>query len=407
MEFEDESGVLLNYLTYENGAKIIDCSSYSHGCHPSNVLNSKDNKLWLSREGMPQSFTVDFSTLIQKPSSFQCLGVFCWHAYNSNPAIIDLFVSQNNDDYTKWATLQMEFRAGAQYFPINQLSASYNYLKLVVIETYGASRTYLNQIYFFEEIPKVKKQILTENPFLSSISTPDRGYDFSAATCTPEPLLIPEQKPIPFQPQNLDRKLKEQLCELTETMKSLQIEYLSTNKPMIFEEEPPQKPQEDIKKENDMLATTVDTMRSQISSLASHVDSLQRNMLSSDYNFIISRIKEDILYELQSRRDSRPESRNSYRSQSPEEFASQFENHIKKWENRVLTPILMKMSKKNEIKQQEIQKEIQKEIQQEAENPGEILEKLQAKISEKAEKMRVLQETRSRRRDRPHRSIGS
>lgn len=246
----------------------------------------------------------------------------------------------------------------------------------------------------FEDVPRVKKSTISDYPNTSSISTPDRVYDFSATVSTPEPLLIHEQKQI-IQNPNLDRKLKDQLCELNETMKSLQFQYPGNIKSNTSEENT-QVLKQEPKIETELISITVDTMRSQISSLASHVDSLQKSLHSTDYEFLISKLKNEIIHEIEYKIESRPESRSSCRSRSPDEFSYAFQRHIKKWEHKVLSPLLSKVTRDTGSR-------TILNCKQSSENPGEILARLQSKVEEKAQKVRLLQEKRCRSKIKPNR----
>lgn len=40
-----------------------------------------------------------------------------------------------------------------QFFSIDPLAKMYNYLKVIVNETFGAAKTYINQVFLLEENP--------------------------------------------------------------------------------------------------------------------------------------------------------------------------------------------------------------------------------------------------------------
>ena len=50
-----------------------------------------------------------------------------------------------------WATLRPEMVAGSQFFALDPIGQKYRFVQLVVRETFGASKTYLNSLYFFGE----------------------------------------------------------------------------------------------------------------------------------------------------------------------------------------------------------------------------------------------------------------
>lgn len=106
---------------------------------------------------MPQSITFDISEMKYRPTSFQSFGWHCWHSYSSNPAAVDLYVSEDGEMFSKWATFHAEMRAGNQIFVVDPISNNVNYLKLEVIETFGAAKTYVNQVFLFEDVPRIRK----------------------------------------------------------------------------------------------------------------------------------------------------------------------------------------------------------------------------------------------------------
>jgi hypothetical protein len=73
----------------------------------------------------------------------------CWHAYNSNPAIIKLHISKDGKSFFHWQTIQTKLEAGKQIFKLRERvkSDDVNYLKLEVLKTHGAAadgQTYIN-----------------------------------------------------------------------------------------------------------------------------------------------------------------------------------------------------------------------------------------------------------------------
>ena len=142
-----------NYLTSANGAALVACSSNISSCPGSNVLNPDRKQIWLSEAGIPQQITFDISKLSIRPKFFKCFGFDCWHDYSSNPAVIELQASTDGGNFVNWAVLYPELRPGLQIFNIDPLPRSYNFLKLIIKETHGAVKTYLNQVFLFEESP--------------------------------------------------------------------------------------------------------------------------------------------------------------------------------------------------------------------------------------------------------------
>jgi len=93
------------------------------------------------------------SNQIKRPVFYKCFGFYCWHDYPSNPSIIELLASTDGNNFITWTVIHAELRAGVQLFQIDPLATRYNFLKIVIKETFGASKTYLNQVFLFEENP--------------------------------------------------------------------------------------------------------------------------------------------------------------------------------------------------------------------------------------------------------------
>ncbi|CAG9310378.1 unnamed protein product [Blepharisma stoltei] len=195
---------ITNYASQGNRAKIIGCSSSRSSCNVSNILTNKPRRLWVSAEGLPQEFTLDLSQLDSYPSQYTCFGWYCWHSYTSNPSVVDLYVSKDNQTFKKWTTLSAKLSSSPQYFSIDPIQPSYKYIKVVVKETFGASNTYINQVFLFDRIPHVQQEVSMSYNF--NISDP---YDSSYFE--------------EIQPQEPDYKikLKVQLTELDSHIKSM------------------------------------------------------------------------------------------------------------------------------------------------------------------------------------------
>eukprot|EP00357_Protocruzia_adherens_P010935 CAMPEP_0114983230 /NCGR_PEP_ID=MMETSP0216-20121206/6578_1 /TAXON_ID=223996 /ORGANISM="Protocruzia adherens, Strain Boccale" /LENGTH=811 /DNA_ID=CAMNT_0002345177 /DNA_START=147 /DNA_END=2582 /DNA_ORIENTATION=- len=108
--------------------------------------------------GMPQSFTVNITKMFKRAQSFQCFGIYCWHAYSSNPKCLELHVSSDGSNFTLWGSFTAALKSGAQYFTIDPLGVRYHYLRVVLKGTYGANKTYLNQVFLLEENPDKKAE---------------------------------------------------------------------------------------------------------------------------------------------------------------------------------------------------------------------------------------------------------
>jgi len=235
----------LNYLTARNGAVLVDVSSEYRDNHAHHVLTDQESvpptqELWLSTETLPQTLLFDLSGLKERPATLKCFGWLCWKAYSSNPALVDIAASEDGKVYEKLGTLQGQQTSGPQFFPIKPVLPRFAYLQIVIRQTFGANKTYLNQVFLLEEIPGEKqlpdsqdlktllrKQLnhLEENvrnmqadqvfPLQSSLPRPR-----SAAVDKPTSFFLPEETPVK-QGGEL-AVLHDTLMELTEQVRTLQ-----------------------------------------------------------------------------------------------------------------------------------------------------------------------------------------
>lgn len=66
---------------------------------------------------------------------------------------MDVSASEDGKNYEKLGTLQGRQVAGPQYFSIKPLLPRFMYLQVVIRQTFGANKTYLNQVFLLEETP--------------------------------------------------------------------------------------------------------------------------------------------------------------------------------------------------------------------------------------------------------------
>ena len=159
----EEKSDHFNYLLDTNNARICSKTSEKKGCSAENVLNSNERKLWLSDPGLPQELIIDISDLTDRPIYFTCFAWYCWQPYNSNPSLLELWASKSNNKWEKWGSFNGSIKGGIVYFDITPLSREYLYLKVIVRDTFGASNTYINQIYLFDSNPQEAEQHFIED----------------------------------------------------------------------------------------------------------------------------------------------------------------------------------------------------------------------------------------------------
>lgn len=146
-----------NYLTLDNNAKVTNFSSQTKGCPCTNVLSQDRKSIWLSEHTPPQFFVIDFGNLIRKPKTyFKYFGIYCWHAYATNPKIIELQFSKDSKNFQSFGRYEIALKPGTQLFEIknNKLLdyQKYRYAKFIFKESYAGARIYVNNVYMFEEL---------------------------------------------------------------------------------------------------------------------------------------------------------------------------------------------------------------------------------------------------------------
>ena len=163
----------LNISSGESLRELIQSSSEMEGCPITNILESEDKTIWLSTEELPQEITINLSKSFFKefPKKISAIGIYCWHAYPTNPKLIEVQISKNKGEtYISLGNFDLCLKPGRQllqleddsdYMLINDLSFDDLYIKLIIKETFGDKRTYINNIYLYDDINLVGKQLLT------------------------------------------------------------------------------------------------------------------------------------------------------------------------------------------------------------------------------------------------------
>jgi len=129
-------------------------------------------QLWLSEDGIPQQITFDISGLTTRSPFYKCIGWTCWHAYSSNPSVVEILVSEDNNSFRTWIICHAELKAGTQIFAIDPLPNKYSFIQFIIRETYGASKTYMNQVLLFEDCPIINQTKRNYTPI-----TTNRNYN--------------------------------------------------------------------------------------------------------------------------------------------------------------------------------------------------------------------------------------
>ena len=87
----------LKSISNESLFEIIQSSSEMEGYPIKNILESDEKTLWLSTEELPQEITINIKKDLFKemPKKISALGIYCWHAYPTNPKLIEIQRSKN------------------------------------------------------------------------------------------------------------------------------------------------------------------------------------------------------------------------------------------------------------------------------------------------------------------------
>ena len=159
--------------TNESLNKVIQSSSAMDGYPITNILVSEEKTIWLSTEELPQEITINlYKSLFKEfPKKISSIGIYCWHAYNTNPKLIEVQISKNKGkNFFSLGNFDLCLKPGKQLLQLEDDSncflskdiANDNLvLKLIIKETFGDKRTYINNIYLYEDINIFGKKLLT------------------------------------------------------------------------------------------------------------------------------------------------------------------------------------------------------------------------------------------------------
>ncbi len=161
-----------NYLSTENLIsssveflnEIILSSGEMEGCPITNILETDEKTLWLSTEELPQEITINlFKSFFKEfPKKLSSIGIYCWHAYPTNPKLIEVKMSKDKGKtFISLGNFDLCLKPGKQLLQLDDDSdyilSQENYndnliIKLIIKETFGDKRTYINNIYLYENI---------------------------------------------------------------------------------------------------------------------------------------------------------------------------------------------------------------------------------------------------------------
>ena len=159
-------------VSNETLLEIIQSSSEMEGCPITNILESDEKTLWLSTEELPQEIIINLKRDLFKemPKKISGIGIYCWHAYPTNPKLIEILISKNNGmNFISLGNFDLCLKPGKQLlqfdYELNPPLIKENKLdliiKLIIKETFGDKRTYINNIYLYENINLTQNKLMT------------------------------------------------------------------------------------------------------------------------------------------------------------------------------------------------------------------------------------------------------
>ena len=133
---------------------------------------------------------IDISDLKTYPKKgLNTFGIYCWHAYNTNPKLIEILISTNynssnkNNNFSSLGFFELEMRDGVQLFNIDynvlddeKIKNKIKAIKLVIKSAFGGNKTYINQIMFYENtVQEIKAHdtIQSSNTFQNELNLPE------------------------------------------------------------------------------------------------------------------------------------------------------------------------------------------------------------------------------------------
>ena len=143
---------------------LIQSSSEMSGCPITNILEKEIKSIWLSDESLPQEIilNVDKNYFIHYPKKLSAIGIYCWHAYSTNPKLIEILINTNkNSNFISLGDFDLGLKPGMQLLHLdedllldneeNKLNDNIS-IKLIIKETFGGKRTYINNLSLYEDI---------------------------------------------------------------------------------------------------------------------------------------------------------------------------------------------------------------------------------------------------------------
>ncbi len=143
---------------------IIQSKSEMNGCPITNILEKETKSIWLSEEFLPQEILIHLNKTYFKyfPKKISTIGIYCWHAYSTNPKLIEILLSVNSTkNFISLGNFDLGLKPGMQLLQLDEDLLFENeenkfnedfYLKIIIKETFGGKRTYINNLALYEDI---------------------------------------------------------------------------------------------------------------------------------------------------------------------------------------------------------------------------------------------------------------
>ena len=157
---------IFNLVSFENGGTIYSSTS-SHKNYPTlNILTNKIEDKWISEIGIPQEIIIDISNIKFRPKYFKAFGIQCLFQLKSNPKIIEFQILRNFDkNFISLGFYKFLYKNDIQIYIFDK-KINFEYiikLKIIIKETYGDNKTYLNKFFLFENFYVEKNNLNTIN----------------------------------------------------------------------------------------------------------------------------------------------------------------------------------------------------------------------------------------------------
>ena len=154
----------LNNISQSFLRNLIQSSSEINGCPITNILDKETKSIWLSEEFLPQEIILNINKSFFKyfPKKLSTIGIYCWHAYSTNPKLIEILISINDsNNYISLGNFDLGLKPGMQLLQLDEdllLDNDENklkeniFIKIIIKETFGGKRTYINNLSLYEDI---------------------------------------------------------------------------------------------------------------------------------------------------------------------------------------------------------------------------------------------------------------